>query len=73
MPIVAISIQFDNVLHDDKTVIHLQLTHRQRFPFPLVVVRVALFSSSCVLIGEIYQITEDLFRVEEVETLQRCD
>ena len=73
MPVVAISIQFDSVLHDGKTVVHLQLIHRQRFPFPLVLVRVAFFSSSCVLIGEIYQITEDLFRVVEVETLQRCD
>ena len=73
MPIVAISIQFDNVLPDDKAIIHLQFIHCQRFPFPLVLVRVAFFSSSCFLICEIYQISEDIFRVVEVETLQRCD
>ena len=73
VPVVGISVQFDDVLHDDKAVVHLQLIHRQHFPISLVVVRVTFLSSSCVLICKIYQISKDLFCVEKVETLQRCD
>ena len=72
VPAVGISIQFDDVLHDDKAVVHLQLIHCQYFPISLVV-RITFLSSSCILICKIYQILKDLFCVEEVETLQRCD
>ena len=72
VPAVGISIQFDDVLHDDKAIVHLQLIHCQYFPISLVV-RITFLSSSCILICKIYQILKDLFCVEEVETLQRCD
>ena len=35
VPVVGISVQFDDVLHDDKAVVHLQLIHRQHFPISL--------------------------------------
>ena len=73
VPVVGISIQFDDVLHADKAVVHLQLIHHQHFPISLVVVRVTFLSSSCVLICKIYQISKDLFCVEKAETLQWCD
>ena len=37
VPVAGISVQFDDVLHDDKAVVHLQLIHRQHFPISLVV------------------------------------
>ena len=74
VPVVGISIQFDDdVLHDDKAVVHLQLIHLRHFPVSFVVVRITFFSSCCILICKIYQILKELYCVEEVETLQRCD
>ena len=73
VPVVGISVQFDDVLRDDKAIVCLQLIHHQHFPISLIVVRVTFLSSSCILICKIYQILKDLFCVEEFETLQRCD
>ena len=68
VPVVGISVQFDDVLHDDKAVVHCQFIHHQHFPVSFVVVRVAFLSSSCILICKLFLISEDLFCVEEVET-----
>ena len=73
VPVMGISVQFDDVFLDDKAIVCLQLIHRQHFPISLVVVRVTFLSSSRILICRIYQILKDLFCVEEFETLQRCD
>ena len=54
VPAVGISIQFDDVLHDDMAIVHLQLIHHQHFPVSFVVVGITFISSSCVLICKIY-------------------
>ena len=75
VPAVGISVQFDDVLHNDMAIVHNQLIHHQHFPVSFVVVGITFISSSCFLICKIYYISKDLFCIEEVEseTLQRCD